>query len=100
MSDHDHRNEGEIAVLQRFPADRKAIEELTAHSEDFRDMCEELAASEQALRAAEMLPPAIRAERIAEWIASIERLSAEITKALRSANVVRIDPAGHRRRRS
>jgi len=100
MSHDDHRKEGEIAVLQRFPADRRAIEELTAHSEDFRDMCEELADSEKALRAAEMLPPAIRAERMVEWITSIERLSAEITRALRNANVVRIDPAGQGRRRS
>ena len=54
------------AVLQRFPTERQAIEELAARSENFCDMCEEFADVEQALRPAQMLPADIRGERTAE----------------------------------
>lgn len=81
---------GRIVVLRRFPADQKAIEQLILRDGDFRDMCDELAEAEAALRAAEKLPLTIRAERMAEWSASIERLSFEIARALREANLVRV----------
>ena len=99
MSHDDHRKAGEIAVLQRFPAERRAIEDLAAQSEDFCDMCEELADAEMALQAAQTLPAGLRAERTAEWTASIDRISAEIARALRNANVISISRFDHPRRR-
>jgi hypothetical protein len=90
---------GVVAALRRFPADRKAIEELILRDGDFRDMCDELAEAEGALSAVEQLPTAVRAERTAEWVASIEHLAFEIARALREANVVRVGWAGRSIRR-
>jgi hypothetical protein len=90
---------GRMAALRRFPADRKTIDELILRNGDFRDMCDELAEAEDALAAAEHLPPAVRAERTAEWAASIELLSLEMARALREANVVRVGWAGRPIRR-
>jgi len=73
-------------VLRRFPACRRAIEELIARGGDFRDMCEELAEADTALRAAEALPPALRMDRQAEWTNAITRLEGEIARALKEAN--------------
>ena len=89
------RKAGEAAALRRFPAERRTIEELLLRDDDFCDMCEELAEAELAQRAAELLPPTVREERTAEWAASIDRLTAEIARALKEANVVRIDWASH-----
>jgi hypothetical protein len=86
---------GELAALRRFPAERPAIKELIARDGDFRDMCEELAEAEFALEAAELLPLAVRAERMAEWAAAIDRLAAEMLRALGEANVIRIGWASH-----
>ncbi|MGO4402774.1 hypothetical protein AB4Z10_00760 [Bosea sp. RAF48] len=90
MSNEEDRKAGKSAVLQRFPTERRAIEQLAARSEDFCDMCEELVEAELALRVAQMMPAEIRGERTAEWVAQIERLSAEIGRALRTANVIPI----------
>lgn len=92
MSDGQLRA-GEIAVLRRFPACSRTIEELIARDGDFRDMCEELAEAEAALQAAEALPPALRADRRAEWTDAITRLEAEIARALKKANVIPIGRA-------
>jgi hypothetical protein len=89
------RKKGEAAALRRFPTERHAIEELMLRDGDFCDMCEELAEAELALRAAELLPPTVREERTAEWTASIDRLTAEIARALKEANVIRVDWASH-----
>jgi hypothetical protein len=95
MPDKERQSAGAAAVLRRFPFGRCTIEDLRAHSEDFRDMCEELADAEQALLAADVLPLPIREERRAEWVATIERLTAEIESALNEANVIRVGWAGH-----
>lgn len=58
-------------------------------------MCEELAEADLALRAAQILPADTRRERTAEWAALIERLSAEIEKALKTANVIPIGRISH-----
>ncbi len=71
--------------MARFPNERQAIEELIARDGDFRDMCDELAEAELALKAAERLPLAVRAERTIEWAATIDRQVAEIGKALGDA---------------
>ena len=83
-------------MLQRFPTERRAIEQLATQSEDFCDMCEELADAELGLRAARMLPSDIRGERTAEWTGLINRLLGEIAKALQQANVNRIGQARRR----
>ncbi len=87
---------GELAALQRFPSERRTIEELILQDEDFRDMCEELADAELALKAAERLPPGVRAERTSEWAATVERQVAEIGRAIGNANARRrtIKPEG------
>ena len=99
MSERERESPGEAAVLRRFPLERRVVADLRAQSEDFCDMCEELADAELALLAAEALPPAVRRERTAEWVAAVERLTAEIESALRHANVIRIGWAGHWKRR-
>jgi hypothetical protein len=86
MSETERAAEGKRSALRRFPSKAREIEELTAQSEDFRDMCEELAEAEAALLAAQNAPAGVRNERIAEWTGWIDRLSAEIAAALDSAN--------------
>jgi hypothetical protein len=88
---------GQIAVLRRFPTQGRQIEELTASSEDFRDMCDELAEAELALLASEDLPPDLRSERKAEWTALIDRLNAEIASALTNFNVIYLERMKHPR---
>lgn len=90
MSKYWQRKAGETAALRRFPAERRAIKELMLRDGEFSDMCEELAEAESALHAAKALPPDVREERTAEWIASIDRLAAEIARALQEANVIRV----------
>jgi hypothetical protein len=88
MSETQRPVDGKGAALRRFPAKARLIEELTERSEDFRDMCEELAEAELALLAAKDAPPGVRAERIAEWTGWIDRLSEEIEAALERVNVL------------
>ncbi len=66
--------------------------------QDFCDMCEELAEAELALQATEALPMRVREARTAEWAASIDRLTAEIARALKESNVIRIGWATHWKR--
>lgn len=99
MSSNEQERAGRVAALRRFPAEQQAIEALTARSEDFRDMCEELAEAELALLAAEGLPAALRGQREAEWSEAIERLSFEIARALDQAHVIHVDWPGHSKRR-
>ncbi len=99
MSDQGQRKAGETAALRRFPSERRLIEALVLRDSDFADMCEELAEAEDALRAADRLPEAVRQERAGEWTDYIERLTAEIARALREANETRIGWAGHPRKR-
>lgn len=80
---------GETAVLRRFPGERQKIETLLARDSDFCDLCEELAQAEFALQATETLPPPIRAERSAEWTASIDRLTEGIARTLRETKGTR-----------
>ena len=91
MSEKERLAEGTRAALRRFPDKARLIEELTARSEDFRDICDELADVERALLAAKDTPLEVREERIAEWEGWIDRLTAEIAAALESANVVPLD---------
>lgn len=80
---------GEIAALRWFPSERQTIEELIVCDDIFRDLCEELADAELALKAAAQLPLNVREGRVAEWLATVDRQVAEIGQALRDANVPR-----------
>jgi hypothetical protein len=99
MSEAERRGEGKRAALRRFPDEARLIEELAARSENFRDMCDELAEVERALLATKDVRPEIREERIAEWTGWVDRLTAEIAAELRKANVIPLDrgrPPGRR----
>jgi hypothetical protein len=85
MSETERAAEGKRLALRRFPSKARTIEELTRRSENFRDMCEELAEAEAALLAAKNAPAEVRNERMAESTGWIERLNAEIAAALDSA---------------
>jgi hypothetical protein len=93
MSEGERQGEGKRAALRRFPDEARLIEELSARSENFRDMCDELADAERALLATKDVRPDIREERIAEWTGWIERLTAEIAAELSTANVIPLDRA-------
>jgi hypothetical protein len=93
MSETEREAEGKRSALRRFPNRARIIEDLTRQSEDFRDMCEELAEAEAALLAAKNAPAGVRGERMAEWTGWIERLSAEISAAVDNANVIPLDRA-------
>jgi hypothetical protein len=93
MSDAPRPEEGRLAALRRFPGKARLIEELLARSENFRDMCDELADVELALLATKDLPPKLRKEREAEWTGWIERLTREIEVELRNANVLPLSRA-------
>lgn len=100
MPDDEQRKPGVSAVMQRLPTERRTIEQLAARSEDFCDMCEELAEAERALLLAQALPAEIRGERTAEWFAVIDRLIAEIGAALRTVDLIPIGRADQPKRRS
>lgn len=70
------------AALRRFPARSLQIRELSMRDEDFRGMCEDFAAAENALAAVDQLPVHVREERRAEFKGLIESLAAEIAEAL------------------
>jgi uncharacterized protein Yka (UPF0111/DUF47 family) len=76
------------AALRRFPHEARLIEEPSARSENFRDMCGELADAELALLATKDAAPEVRKERIVEWTGWIDRLTAEIEAELKNTNVI------------
>ncbi len=79
-------------ALRRFPNRADSVTGLADASEAFRDMCEELAEAEEALAA--LSPGEQAAERRAECIGWIIRLTEEMTEAL-----VRFDASSPGRRR-
>jgi hypothetical protein len=82
--------DGPKAAIRRFPDRRQLIRELLAADENFRGMCDDIAAAEQALAAVDQLPKAVQAERRAEYQDLIEDLATEIEKTLRGAKVIPI----------
>ncbi|WP_432704666.1 hypothetical protein [Ensifer sesbaniae] len=78
------------AATRRFPTRGPEIGTLLARDENFRGMCDDLAAAETALAAAEHLPENIRATRRLEYEELVGELVAEIEKALARANIVPI----------
>ena len=84
------------AARRRFPSSFSEIERLIGQNDEFRMLCDDLAAAEAALVAVEDLAPSLRAERLAECNDWIQALSVEIEDALMRAKVIPITrrPAG------
>jgi hypothetical protein len=72
------------AAVRRFPQFELAIHRLMGRSEGFQDMCEELAEAELALSRIDMVPPALRESRRAEWQGLVDRLVGEVGAVLRA----------------
>ena len=82
--------DGPRAAIRRFPDHVRLIEELLADDENFRGICDDLTAVEQALAAVDQLPKAIQAERRSEYEELIEDLAGEIRKNFRLAKIIPI----------
>ena len=74
--------------MRRFPQFELAVHRLMDRCEAFREMCEELAEAELALASVDMVPPALREARRAEWQELVDRLVAEVGAALQDKDVV------------
>ncbi|ASY65185.1 hypothetical protein SJ05684_b42030 (plasmid) [Sinorhizobium sojae CCBAU 05684] len=61
---------------------------MLARDENFRCICDDLAAAEEALAAVEHLPESLRAARRLEYEEIVVDLAEEIAEALERANVV------------
>lgn len=75
---------GLTAALRRFPAHSLHIKELSIRDEEFRALCEDLAAAENALAGADRFPSHVREERRDEFRELVESLVAEIERTLSS----------------
>ena len=82
------------AARRRFPSSLGQIEILIGQNEDFRELCNDLAAAEAALSAVNDLAPALRDGRLAECNDWIESLSIEIEDALMKTKVIPIRRPG------
>lgn len=79
---------GLAAASRRFPAHSAKIRQLMEASENFREMCEDLAFAENAAAAIDHLAPSVRERRRTEYEDLIEELVKEIQDALRETKVV------------
>ena len=75
------RWEGFAAAARRFPNLELPIRRLFETSENFRDICEELAEAEIALSTADA---ASKRDRAAEWRELVDRLVGEVELAIRA----------------
>jgi hypothetical protein len=82
------RQRAASAAVRRFPQSELAIHRLMDRCEAFREMCEELAEAERALSTVDLVPPALREARRAEWQQLVDRLVAEVGAALQDKDVV------------
>ncbi|MDW6022872.1 hypothetical protein SAZ10_13995 [Mesorhizobium sp. BAC0120] len=82
--------DGPRAAIRRFPGHLQLIRELLADDENFRGICDDLAAAEQALAAVDQLPKAVQAERRSEYEELIEDLAKEIRTSFRLARIIPI----------
>ncbi|MBP2237011.1 hypothetical protein J2Z31_003525 [Sinorhizobium kostiense] len=78
------------AAMRRFPTRGLETETLLARDENFRGICDDLAAAEEALAATERLPENLRAARRREYEELVADLAEEIARALERANVFQI----------
>ncbi|AUW43035.1 hypothetical protein [Rhizobium leguminosarum] len=75
-------DEGMTAVRRQFPARIKAIDDLSARSEDFREICRDFADAQSALQKWNVSTDPKRDERVVEYQELIVELSKEIEGAL------------------
>ncbi|WP_027684274.1 hypothetical protein [Rhizobium leguminosarum] len=75
-------DEGRTAVRRQFPARIKAIDDLSARSEDFREICRDFADAQSALQKWNVSTDPKRDERVVEYRELIAELSKEIEGAL------------------
>jgi hypothetical protein len=83
-------NSAEEAVVRRFPSAAEQIADLMIRSENFRNVCGDLAAAEHTLAEIDRLPETIREVRRAEAEEWVERLTEEIRSMLYSAKILPI----------
>ncbi|KOF20224.1 hypothetical protein AC244_10175 [Ensifer adhaerens] len=76
------------AATRRFPKRGSQIEALFERDENFRGLCDDLAAAEQALWATEHLPENNRMTRRLEYEELVAELADEINRVLDRANVL------------
>lgn len=91
-------SDGMPSAVRRFPMHAERIRALIWRDDDFRSMCDDLAAAERALATVDNLPPELRDRRRAEFMDLIEGLFAEIEHAVSESNVVRLNRMDHRLR--
>jgi hypothetical protein len=89
-TDKSAARDGLIAAQARFPGHVHTIQELFYRDENFRGICDDLAAAEAVLAATGELPERIREDRRREYAELAESLVAEIAEALGHANVIHI----------
>ncbi|QIO51398.1 hypothetical protein HA461_09520 [Rhizobium leguminosarum bv. trifolii] len=75
-------DEGVTAVRRQFPARIRAIDDLSARSEDFREICRDFADAQSALQKWNVSTDPKRKERVVEYQELIAELSKEIEGAL------------------
>ncbi|MBY3182345.1 hypothetical protein RWK44_07800 [Rhizobium sp. 25PS6] len=75
-------DEGVTAVRRQFPARIRAIDDLSARSEDFREICRDFADAQSALQKWNGSTDPKRDERVVEYQELIAELSKEIEGAL------------------
>ncbi|MBY5570135.1 hypothetical protein HFO55_23280 [Rhizobium leguminosarum] len=78
-------DEGVTAVRLQFPARIKAIDDLSARSEDFREICRDFADAQSALQKWNVSTDPKRDERVVEYQELIAELSKEIEGALEAS---------------
>ena len=79
-------------VLRHFPDLGADVLSLAMNNVQFRDMCAELKDAERALEYVRTAQIAQQEERLAECAGWIDRLMAEMREALKTANVVPLNP--------
>jgi hypothetical protein len=81
-------SDGLRAAIRRFPERRSAIEAMTAHNEELRSLCEDLAAAEAATALWDRSASPLRDKRVAEYTALANGLAAELKMALEATPIV------------
>jgi len=81
-------NEDATAAISRFPDRNRAIRDLIARNDGFRDMCADLAVAEAELQKWRTSADPRRERRIDEYLVLVEELAVEIANTLDAAAVV------------
>jgi hypothetical protein len=84
MGLNETQRESFAAAARRFPDLELPIRRLFDTSENFRDICAELAEAEIALSTAEHSATASKEDRAAEWRELVDRLVGEVELAIRA----------------